>query len=248
MQTRNDNWVSDHDMWDWTGMSSGSVYGDGPDRFGAGYTPGEYEGTARLAMEGWLPEYTIKYTEYSDGVARVNSVKLTGYVKRGDGSGGRQSRGPEDTQGGLSLFNIIHYTIDQVLAMHGYGSRQAYLFPTESAASRVLPLLLVMDGADLAEKAVDATRREWDRRIGDLDEADIKNLNRYLGDLFTLNAKLLVRIQALQTEIENLRGVNATGEIINERSFKMWDYEYQLNPVSIEIDKVKYSLDHRVKN
>jgi RHS repeat-associated protein len=150
------------------------------------------------------------------------------------------------TQGSLSHIDLIHYTIDQVLAMYGYDSRQAYLFPTPSAASRVLPFLFVMDNADLAERFTDAATSEWNRRIGDLQEVDIGNLNRYLGDLFTLKAKLLVSIEALQSEIANLRGSKAAGDVINERSFKMWDYGYQLNPVSIEIDKVTFSLDHRL--
>jgi hypothetical protein len=67
MQTRNDNWVSDHDMWDWTGMSSGSVYGDGQmDRFGSSYTPGEYYGTGMNTEDVWVDYYVKENGNYID--------------------------------------------------------------------------------------------------------------------------------------------------------------------------------------
>jgi len=52
-----------------------------PNRFGGGYKSGEYEGTLKLQQAGWVPEWTIKYLDYGDGVTRVTSVRLSGFVK-----------------------------------------------------------------------------------------------------------------------------------------------------------------------
>jgi len=62
-----------------------------PNRFGGGYKAGEYEGTLKLQQSGWVPEWTIKYLDYGDGVTRVTSVKLSGFVKVPQQGNGRYS-------------------------------------------------------------------------------------------------------------------------------------------------------------
>jgi hypothetical protein len=78
-------------------LDYGQMYGDGPNAFGPGYVPGIYGGSARLDQEGWLPEWSIKYTEYEDGVTRVNSVRLLGFVRTG--SPGNEGGGRPQDQG-----------------------------------------------------------------------------------------------------------------------------------------------------
>lgn len=54
------------DPWAWTGMSSGEIYGEGIGRFGAGYLPGEFSGTAQDKEEIWIDYYVKENGNYID--------------------------------------------------------------------------------------------------------------------------------------------------------------------------------------
>ena len=54
------------DPWAWTGMSSGEMYGEGIGRFGAGYLPGEFLGTAQDKEEIWIDYFVKENGNYID--------------------------------------------------------------------------------------------------------------------------------------------------------------------------------------
>jgi hypothetical protein len=111
------------DPWGWTGMTEGMVYGDGANLFGTGYVPGIYSGSGRMNQEGWVPEWLVNYTTYSDGVERVNNVKLLGFVQtRNRQAGSRQSGsgGPPTLEAGLPALAVpLYYAIGEALAAVG---------------------------------------------------------------------------------------------------------------------------------
>ncbi|MCE7865148.1 MAG: hypothetical protein DYG99_16565 [Bacteroidetes bacterium CHB5] len=82
-----------------------------------------------MDQEGWEPEWTTKYTEYSDGTIRINSVKLTGFVKT-------RHRSPQQTQNGPFGFQDGIPTADELRALFGESFKKGFYDPLRANIDR----------------------------------------------------------------------------------------------------------------
>jgi len=197
-----------------------------PNRFGAGYLPGEFDGSGRLGQE--YNVYERWEDTYTNG--RLTDSKFIGLRFEEKYSKRDQTRGVP--------------TINQVLEDYGYNSREDYLFPKPSFLERALPFL----SGDILEGVVESVTAESDRINQNLKSVDIDKLKLFRADLFTLRYNLMTKVEKLEAKYGLLRANNLCQCNYGEMSAlttKVRDINNELVPINDEINILSYAISHK---